>query len=369
LQKIHIYQKNIVRFIKEHRTIKVLHLFRHYSALIVVISCAILVSATNLAAGKESSGFLFGYLGSTEDNYENPLANKMSLQTNKKNDLNSIELAHANIAPDPNFKEEEEAIIIQGDGALVGLTGPVRKDPEEDGGVKIYEVQNGDTVGAIATKYGITINTILWANDIDNVDSIMPGDKIFILPVAGLSHIVKKGDSLDSIASKYKADKDKIIAFNDLPANGEIKEGQSILIPGGQKEIPVPVRPTQSGIATRQYEPFSTSGKRITGANGTGHRFPYGYCTWYVAQKKHVPWGGNAGTWLYNAKAMGYATGKTPRVGSIMVTSESWWGHVAIVESVKGNTFTVSEMNYKGWAKKSYRTITVGSRFIKGFIY
>jgi surface antigen len=82
-----------------------------------------------------------------------------------------------------------------------------------------------------------------------------------------------------------------------------------------------------------------------------------------------VPWGGNAGTWLYHAKAAGYKTGRAPVVGSIMVSSESWWGHVAIVESVSADSFTVSEMNYKGWAKKSSRVVSKSNRVIKGFIY
>jgi surface antigen len=373
LGQAHIQQKNLIRFIKERRTVKALHLFRHYSALIVVISSAILVSATNLAAGKESGGFLFGYFGNS-DNYENPLANKMSLLTTKKADLALVQLAQASTNPDPTAKDDSQnqTLLLQGQ-ALVSGTGPVRKDPEEDGGVKIYEVQSGDTVGGIAAKNHITINTILWANEIDNVDDIMPGDKIFILPVAGLSYTVKKGDDIDSIAKEYKADKNKIIAFNDLPANGDMKQGDEIMIPGGEKEVPrpavTPATPNTSGsaIATRPYESFQTPGKSISNGSG-GHKFPYGYCTWYVAQKKYVPWGGNAGTWLYHAKAMGYATSKTPRVGSIMVSSESWWGHVAIVEKVSGNQITVSEMNYAGFAKKSYRTLDARSRVIKGFI-
>jgi hypothetical protein len=143
LQRVHIQQKNIVRFIKEHRTVKILHLFRNYSAFAVVLSSAFLVSATNLTAGKDSSGFLFGYLGSG-DNYENPLANKMSLQTNKKMDLALAPLAQTNIAPDPKatgLAIEEEIPFIQGEAALIAGTCPVKMDPEEDGGVKIYEVQ------------------------------------------------------------------------------------------------------------------------------------------------------------------------------------------------------------------------------------
>lgn len=336
----------------------------------MVISCALLVSATNLAAGKESSGFLFGYFGN-DDNYENPLADKMSLQINKKADLALVQLAQANTAPDPSAKDnvKDQGLVMQGQ-ALVAGTGPVRKDPEEDGGVKIYEVKTGDTVSSIAAKNHITINTILWANNLDDVDSIMPGDKIFILPVAGLSYTVKKGDDIDSIAKKYKADKEKIITYNNLPANGDFKEGEELMIPDGKKDIPAPTpQPSSPQIATRPYESFSTPGKQVGPATGEGHAFPYGYCTWYVAQKRNIPWSGNAGTWLYHAKSMGYATSRTPSVGAIMVSSESWWGHVAIVEKVNGDgTFTVSEMNYKGWAKKSSRVIDSHSRAIKGFI-
>jgi LysM repeat protein len=367
-QQIHIQQKNIALFIKEHRTVKALHLFRRYSALMVVISSALLVSATNLAAGKESSGFLFGSLGSG-DNFENPLANKMSLEANKKHDLALVTLSQSSTALDPNAKldDSNETFILQGQ-AIVAGTSPVKKDPEEDGGVKIYEVRPGDTVGGIASKFGITVNTILWSNELDNVDSIMPGDKIFILPVAGLNYTVKAGDNLDAIAAKFKADKGKIIAFNDLPADGELKVGEQITIPDGQKEVAAPAAP-RTPIATRPYEPFAPSGTILSGRAGAGHKFPYGYCTWYVAQRRYVPWGGNAGTWLYHAKAMGYSTGRTPRPGAIVVTSESWWGHVAIVEKVNGGEITISEMNYKAYAKKDFRVISSASRIIKGYIY
>lgn len=369
----HVFQKKAIDFIKEHRTVKMLHVFRSYSALFVVISSAILVSATNLASGKESSGFLFGYLGSDESVKET-IANLAAEVTNNRN-LALAPVPQTRNVPDPSIREteEEELVTMQGQ-ALIAGTSPVRKDPMEDGGVIIYEVQNGDVLSTIATKYKITTNTILWANAVDNIDQIKPGDKLFILPVSGLSYTVKSGDDIDAIATKYKSDRGKIIAFNELPANGDLTVGDEIIIPDGQKELP-PATASQArsnalAITTRQYEAFTSSGKATTSAKaGAGHKFPYGYCTWYVAQKKYVPWGGNAGTWLYHAKAMGYSTGRTPRVGSIMVTSESWWGHVALVEKVSGDQITVSEMNYVGWAKKSYRTLSSKSRVIKGFIY
>src|SRR5215471_1229233 len=75
----------------------------------------------------------------------------------------------------------------------------------------------------------------------------------------------------------------------------------------------------------------------------SGNHFPWGWCTWYVASRRYVPWNGNAGTWLWGARAFGFPTGSTPRVGAIMVTAESIWGHVAYVESVASNgSFVVS---------------------------
>lgn len=370
----------MANFIKRHRTIKVLHLLRNYSALIVVFSSAMLVTATNMAVGKTPSGFLFDYLSQPETPFVD--VNTSSGQENQKDDLAFAPLikSESYVNPDANPSNEEIASLpTDQSSAFLADNGASLKDPEEDGGVRIYEVQSGDTLSSIALHYKVTPNTILWANDIDNIDSIMPGDKLFILPVAGLSYTVKSGDTIDSIAQKYKADKDNIIAFNGLPANGDLTDGAQIIIPGGEKEAPAssssssgtsgPLAPRQYATSTGGY-PSNVSGyKTLGGKAGTGHSFPYGYCTWYVSQRRYVPWGGNAGTWLYNAKVSGYRTGRTPQVGAIMVSSESWWGHVAIVERVVGDLVTVAEMNYDHWGRVDHRTFSAASRVVKGYIY
>lgn len=375
--RIHSYQRSIAKFIKERRTVKLLPLLRNYSAFAVVVSSSLLVAATNVASGKVNSGFLFGYLD--DSNEPQATTSRINGQVGKKNDLALVPLSKPNTAVDPEAKEEEiSQSVIKSQGIMMvsGGANPM-KDPEEEGGVRMYTVVSGDTLSSIAEKNSISINTLLWANDISNADSIMPGDTMFILPVSGIKYVIKSGDNLDAIASKYKAEKDKIIAFNDLPANGDIEVGKEIIIPDGQGEAPKPASPasSQSLIGKRQYATAGGGTPQVSGITpkgkaGTGHRFPYGYCTWFVAQKRYVPWGGNAGAWLYNAKAMGYATGKTPRAGAIVVTTENrYYGHVAYVEKVSGNTITISEMNYVGYAKTSRRTLSTKSRVIKGYIY
>jgi surface antigen len=108
--------------------------------------------------------------------------------------------------------------------------------------------------------------------------------------------------------------------------------------------------------------------------SGSGGHFPYGYCTWWVAHKRYVPWNGDAWQWWYNARLYGYEEGQVPEVGAIVVFGISAWspvGHVAYVESVHSDgSFTISEMNYVGWGIVDYRTIrSTAGQDILGFIY
>ncbi len=100
------------------------------------------------------------------------------------------------------------------------------------------------------------------------------------------------------------------------------------------------------------------------------NHFAFGYCTYYVATRRYVPWFGNAIQWYANAAAYGYPEGKAPRVTAIMVTAESGFGHVAYVEAVyPDGSWMVSEMNFIGWNVVSRRTIRPGQVPLLGFIY
>jgi hypothetical protein len=102
---------------------------------------------------------------------------------------------------------------------------------------------------------------------------------------------------------------------------------------------------------------------------GTRGQFPWGWCTWYVSSRRSIAWSGNAREWYAAARALGFGVGATPRVGAIMVSRESGYGHVAYVESVNGNTFTISEMNFHGFGVITQRHLTLGQVPLVGFIY
>ena len=57
-----------------------------------------------------------------------------------------------------------------------------------------YTVQKGDTVSTIAQKFGISADTVRWANDMTD-DSLSVGDTLKILPVTGIFYKVQRGDT------------------------------------------------------------------------------------------------------------------------------------------------------------------------------
>ena len=100
-----------------------------------------------------------------------------------------------------------------------------------------YAVQADDTFSLISEKFGISIETILWANDLNKNSFLKLNQKLIILPVSGLLHYIQKGDTLGEIASTYKADIAEIIAFNELSNEGDIYIGDILIVPHGKKPV------------------------------------------------------------------------------------------------------------------------------------
>ena len=125
-------------------------------------------------------------------------------------------------------------------------------------------VEQGDTLSGIAKKYNISPETIKWANDLDDIHIIKPGDKLKVLPVSGVTHIVKSGDTLESVAKKYQADAQAIVdfPFNDVPDDFKLQVGQTLVVPDGQppevKVVPK-ARPQPQFIAQGPSSPAFTA--------------------------------------------------------------------------------------------------------------
>jgi N-acetylmuramoyl-L-alanine amidase len=234
--------------------------------------------------------------------------------------------------------------------------------------IQTIVTKEGDTVSSLATKYGISQDTIRWANNLRS-DALTPGTKLTILPVTGVLYTVQPTDTAESLAALYQTSAEQIIAFNDVELNG-LKANMQIIIPNGVKPS-APARPTAS--TTRSVSFAFGSGSLFA-----GNRYAYGYCTYYAYNKRAAigkPIGsnwGNATTWASLARASGFAVDKAPRAGDVFQTGGGWggYGHVGFVERVNpdGSLF-VSEMNYAGWNIVSSRTIPADQVGIYNFIH
>ncbi|MFA6158491.1 MAG: peptidoglycan DD-metalloendopeptidase family protein [Candidatus Paceibacterota bacterium] len=136
----------------------------------------------------------------------------------------------------PNATNSVDITIVDG-SALVqasGVTG-TRVDIVEPKSTQIslYVVRSGDSLSQIAKMFGVSVNTIVWANDIGR-GSIHEGDELVILPITGISHTVTKGETIRSIATKFKADMDEIIDYNGFRSGDILAVGSTVLIPDGE---------------------------------------------------------------------------------------------------------------------------------------
>ncbi|MEO6728493.1 MAG: peptidoglycan DD-metalloendopeptidase family protein [Candidatus Dojkabacteria bacterium] len=107
-----------------------------------------------------------------------------------------------------------------------------------------YTVKTGDTLNSVSTQFGITADTIKWANVKSlSIESILTGKldegSVLIIPeINGVLYEVKAGDTIDSIINTAsltndEANKFNIEQFNNLSAPYALTQGQKLFIPDG----------------------------------------------------------------------------------------------------------------------------------------
>lgn len=214
--------------------------------------------------------------------------------------------------------------------------------------------------------------------------------------VAVINYTVEKGDTISSIASRYNLSVGSLLDANSLKAIDaeKIKSGDSLVIPAEdsnssmawldeinrekarQQQLAEQAR--QKQLAQRTGSRIFSGSQRLTSFNGSyeiiGKFFGSyngglpGWCTWWAHEKRpDLQASGNARDYLRTARAAGMATGPVARSHAIGVDGESGWGHVFYVESVNGNMMTITEMNYAGRYIVDRRTVPVSLAW--GFIY
>lgn len=141
--------------------------------------------------------------------------------------------AFALVRPHPSQSED---ILIKPPAVATTLVNRPKQ------GVITYEVREGDTLILLAEKYGISLNTILWANNTQNPESsLVVGQQLTIPPVSGILYTVQPGDKIEELAWRFQSDVSAIVEFNQLTTPGQLVPGDRLIIPGG--------RPTSSAVS------------------------------------------------------------------------------------------------------------------------
>lgn len=164
---------------------------------------------------------------------------------------------------------------VSDEGALLSASGPTGGVAEMTdlqaqtaaGTISTYTVEEGDTIASISAKYGISSNTILWANQMTRKSKLKIGQTLVILPISSVKHKVVKGDTIAKIAKKYHGDVDEIISYNGLE-DGKLTAGEIVIIPDG--EMPAtPIPPKSTKGTPNKYSGPSIAGYYTYPAPGT----------------------------------------------------------------------------------------------------
>ena len=215
-------------------------IFKEYVVHLVVLLIVIGVVVTNFATGAADRGSMLYRLFSEAEIEEGPINTKalreaaLSSVTGRNYALAQVPSSSGGITE--NDLEFQLSNTLDGNALLSTeepITSVTPSEQKQQKSTFAYNVRSGDTPSTIAARFGVSTNTILWANGIHDGDVIKPGDILIILPVTGVLHEVKKNDSIGSIAKKYNVKPEEIVAQNRLADASNLKINQKLIIPDG----------------------------------------------------------------------------------------------------------------------------------------
>jgi murein DD-endopeptidase MepM/ murein hydrolase activator NlpD len=117
------------------------------------------------------------------------------------------------------------------DGTLLTPVAVGTDVPDAKGRLVDYYVKSGDTLTGIAHRFGITMMTLWWANDLTSKDQLHVGQHLVVPPVDGLVMTVKAGDTLESISAGAGVDPQTVADYNGL-TDGTVVVGMTLILPG-----------------------------------------------------------------------------------------------------------------------------------------
>lgn len=126
--------------------------------------------------------------------------------------------------------------------------------PREDGSI-VHQVGQGQTVWAIAARYEVTVDEILWLNSLPPSPILQPGQELIIrlgegqspppTPTPPSTHLVEKGETAWTIAARYKIALSDFLWLNSLSGDPVLQPGQEVIVRLAEGQAPPPTSTPQ----------------------------------------------------------------------------------------------------------------------------
>lgn len=295
-------------------------LSNHYLPHVALVALGILVAVSNIGEKMQANAF-YQVIASTGPDAEYAVA--------------AVADHYTPLIPNGSALVQKAIVASASADGFTSSTGTVatqitdREIPLPDNSAQTvqYTVKNGDTLSVLGMKFDVKIATLKYLNDISDVDMLKPGAAI---------KVPQKGYEV-SAAQIAKKEKDKKTKLAAAQRNTVARNNTSS-------------RYSTSTIAT-------INGVRyVRRAKGNEMQ-----CYTYVTSQGYGVGGFGLARFIPT-------NSKSPRAGGLVVTYESWAGHVAVVTGVNDDgSFNIRESNYThGWITE--RTMSVGDRGVKGFV-
>ncbi|HBY73761.1 MAG TPA: hypothetical protein DEG44_03665 [Candidatus Kerfeldbacteria bacterium] len=233
---------------------KVLFIFGNkYFIHVLVTLLSFFVASTNILQAKEVSRDEVFAQDSALYEIVNPEGTigeeivQVGLIPDKSTTVSYVDTAGSMVATIPNLDPAAErprnigdqlALLDTGSALLGGSV--VETNIGVRAGTTEYKVKDGDTIGGISERFGLSVSTLLWANGLNSSSYIKPGQTLKVPAASGYLYTVKDGDTLDKIVSTYNGSLDETRRVNDIGSDGLVPVGAEILIVDGTPPPPPP---------------------------------------------------------------------------------------------------------------------------------
>jgi len=212
---------------------------------LLIVAGILIPSSTKAGVFSEWMSSLFGKVSVTEH-----YSSHQNIQT--------MSLPKAAMNIDPNPSKGGGDITIVDDSALLSSEGPAGTfaniEVSKSDQISVYVVRDGDTLSDIGQMFDVSVNTIIWANDLKDA-TIHPGQTLAILPVTGIKYTIKTGGTLRDVIKKHGGDIGEAELYNGISADKELEAGAVVIIPEGELSAP-----KSSSVANKSSTPTATSG-------------------------------------------------------------------------------------------------------------